>query len=98
MGWQWDVGARWAPVQVVAIGPTGRLKIHRPVQPVSLVMALAGALGRLEPLVPKTKGYAASPSQPGLVKLAMVRAHPSMDSEVQVFEKKPAEPGEPEVG
>ena len=57
---------------------------------------MAGALERLEPLA--AKGYAAPPSQPVLVKLAMARAQPSMDSEVQAFEKKPAELGKPEVG
>ena len=96
MGWQWDVGARWAAVQVVAIVPTGRIKTHRLVQSVPLVMAVA--LGRLEPLAPKTTGYAASPSQPVLVKLIMVRVQPSMESLPQAFAQELEKPREPEVG
>lgn len=96
VGWQWDVGARWAPVQVVAIGPTGRLKSHRLVQSVPRVMAVA--LGRLEPLAPETMGHAASPSQPVLVKLVMVRVQPSMESLPQAYTQELEKPREPEVG
>ena len=65
-------------------------------QSVPFVMAVA--LGRLEPLAPKTTGYATSPSQPVLVKLVMVRVQPSMESLPQADTQELEKPREPEVG
>jgi hypothetical protein len=59
-------------------------------------MAVAGALGRLGPLV--VKWDPASPSQPRPVKSVAVRAQTTVGLEAQAFEKRPEKQGELEVG
>lgn len=72
VGLRRELGARWALVQVVAAALVARHGIHLSAQ--SERHGMAVAVERLEPLVAKGTGYAASPSQSKLVKSVMVLA------------------------
>ena len=65
--------------------------VQRWLRPGQVVMAMAGALERLEPLV--AKRYAASQSQLGSINSVTVQARMSMDSKAQDFAERPEEPG-----